>query len=111
LAEYEHVETATGDGEVFSGECLIASVTYMIEVKQEIVNYKTAELIHRMYGPIIVNGLIVVAEGERDLAEGVRYLLKLDDGRRLNFLISSGDRVAGRYVIQPAGLKGLEPQK
>lgn len=60
---------------------------------------------------MIVNGLIEVVEGERDLAKGSEYRLKLDDGRRLNFLVSSGDRVAGRYVIQPAGLGGLEPEK
>ena len=110
MAEYEHVETASGNGEVYSGENKISSVSYVIEVKQEIVNYNTAELVHRMYGPVIVNGLIVVSEGERDLAEGMEYLLKLDDGRRLNFLVSSGDRDVGRYVIQPVGLRGLEPK-
>lgn len=92
MAEYEHVETASGNGEVLSGEHNISSVTYIIGITQEIVNYNTAELVHRMYGPVIVKGLIVIDEGERELADGTEYMLKLDDGRRLNFIVSSGDR-------------------
>ena len=103
----ELIERLSGNGQVFRDEQKIAEVNYVIEITQEYLTISSLEGESEVEERKRIDGQITVVEGERNLTSGEIFSLKLEDGRKWNFVATSGDPVTRTYSAVNASGGGL----
>ncbi len=96
---YQTIEVTEGSGEVLSrGEC-VAKVDYTVRTRQELPNAGSPECQARR----LIDGHIVVREGERQLRGMGPLVLRMQDGREATFLADLGNPDTGNFTIKVSG--------
>jgi hypothetical protein len=95
---YETVDVAEGAGEVLSrGEC-VAKVDYTLRTRQELPTEGNQGEPRRL-----VDGHVLVQEGERQLRGMGPLVLRMEDGREVTFLADLGNPNTGAFTIKVSG--------
>jgi len=100
---YKFLENPSGVGEVYEGNEKIAKVSYNLDVTQEIHIAETLKETSEIEGLKSMTGSISVLEGSKDLWGKDKLVLHMEDGRKIDFFVRSGDPVSGNFQIQPSG--------
>ncbi|MDM7999877.1 MAG: hypothetical protein QUS33_07750, partial [Dehalococcoidia bacterium] len=87
IRRYETIEVTEGIGEVFSRGERIATVEYTVRTRQELPGTGTLECQVRR----LVDGHVLVQEGERQLRGMGPLVLRMQDGREATFLADLGN--------------------
>jgi len=96
---YETVGVAEGAGEVLSrGEC-VAKVDYALRTRQELPSVGNQQGESRR----LIDGHVLVREGERQLRGMGPLVLRMQDGREVTFLADLGNPDAGAFSIKVSG--------
>jgi hypothetical protein len=96
---YHTIDVAEGTGEVFSrGQC-IAKVDYTVRTRQEL----TSAGDQQDKGRRLVDGHVIVREGERQLRDMGPLVLRMQDGREATFLADLGNPSTGAFSIKVSG--------
>ncbi len=96
---YQTIDVAEGDGEVLSrGQC-IAKVNYTVRTRQEL----TSAGERQDKGRRLIDGHVIVREGERDLKGMGPLVLRMQDGREATFLADLGNPSTGAFSIKVSG--------
>jgi hypothetical protein len=103
----QNVETPNGSGKVFKNDIEVATVRYSLRVIQEILISKSFAETSEVEGLQEITGNISVIDGERDLMGDSPYILHLADGRKWEFLATSGNPISGEFRAVNSGGKGL----
>ena len=96
---YKIIDTTEGTGEVLSrGEC-VAKVDYSLRTRQELpsVGNQQGE------GRRLIDGHVLVREGERQLRDMGPLVLRMQDGREVTFLADLGNPSTGAFSIKVSG--------
>ncbi len=95
---YQTIDVAEGTGEVLSrGEC-IAKVDYTVRTRQELPTEGNQGEARRL-----VDGHVLVREGERQLRGMGPLVLRMQDGREVTFLADLGNPNTGAFTIKVSG--------
>jgi hypothetical protein len=95
---YQTIEVAEGTGEVLSrGEC-VAKVDYTVRTRQELPTEGNPGEARRL-----VDGHVLVREGERQLRGMGPLVLRMQDGREVTFLADLGNPNTGAFTIKVSG--------
>jgi hypothetical protein len=96
---YETIDVTEGSGEVLSrGEC-VAKVEYTVRTRQELPIAGSPEC----QGRRLIDGRVVVREGERKLRGMGPLVLRMQDGREATFLADLGNPDTGAFTIKVSG--------
>ncbi len=96
---YKIIDTAEGSGEVLSrGQC-IAQVEYSVRTRQEL----TSAGEEQAEGRKIIDGLITITDGERQLKGMGPLVLRMQDDREATFLADLGNPLTGSFSIKVSG--------
>ena len=96
---YQTIDVTEGSGEVLSrGEC-VAKVDYTVRTRQELSNEGTGECQPRR----LIDGHVMVREGERQLRGMGPLDLRMQDGREVTFLADLGNPDTGAFTIKVSG--------
>ena len=101
--EYRSIENPIGVGEVWNKGERISKVEYGLIVQQEVLiasDFQKSEETELLKS---ISGSISVLEGIKDLWDKGTLTLTLQDGRKVDFFVKSGDPVSGNFTIQPTG--------
>ena len=96
---YRTIDTTEGTGEVLSrGEC-VAKVDYSLRTRQELpgVGNQQGE------GRRLIDGHVLVREGERQLRDMGPLVLRMQDGREVTFLADLGNPSTSAFSIKVSG--------
>jgi hypothetical protein len=96
---YKIIDATEGTGEVLSrGEC-VAKVDYSLRTRQELpsVGNQQGE------GRRLIDGHVLVREGERQLRDMGPLVLRMQDGREATFLADLGNPSTGAFSIKVSG--------
>lgn len=106
---FRTLEKPSGTGEVHEDGKYLATVSYSLHVRQEIIISETFGGKEEIPGYSILSGKVTVLRDERNLqaSEHPNLRLNLSDGRHLDFYSKSGNPVSGTYEIRPVGGEGL----
>lgn len=98
-ARYETVDVTEGSGEVHSrGEC-IAKVDYTVRTRRELPSSGDGQC----QGRRLIDGHVLVREGERQLRGMGPLILRMQDGREVTFLADLGNPDVGAFTIKVSG--------
>lgn len=96
---YTTVEVSEGTGDVLSrGEC-VARVDYTLRTRQELSGGADP----RPEGRRLIDGHVLVREGERQLRGMGPLVLRMQDGREVTFLADLGNPDTGAFTIKVSG--------
>ncbi|MFC1910484.1 hypothetical protein ACFLXC_04265 [Chloroflexota bacterium] len=96
------IETLSGHGEVWDGNNKVAAVSYNLKVKREVM-MPEPNWSEMLEGYAFISGNIRVLDGGEYLFKLEKPTLKIQDGRKVYFLIRSGEPMKSSYQIQPTG--------
>ena len=96
---YQTLDVTEGTGEVLSrGEC-VARVDYTVRTRQELPSAGSQECQARH----LIDGHVLVREGERQLRGMGPLILRMQDGREVTFLADLGNPNTGAFTIKVSG--------
>ncbi len=96
---YKTIDVAEGTGEVLSrGEC-VAKVDYSLRTRQEFPSVENQQGEARK----LIDGHVLVREGERQLRGMGPLVLRMHDGREVTFLADLGNPDTGAFSIKVSG--------
>jgi hypothetical protein len=96
---YKTIDITEGIGEVFSrGEC-IARVDYTVRTRQDLSGAEDRQGEFRR----LLDGHVLVREGERQLRGMGPLVLRMQDGREVTFLADLGNPDTGAFSIKVSG--------
>jgi hypothetical protein len=96
---YETIDVAEGTGEVLSrGEC-VAKVKYSLRTRQALPGVGSQPGEPRR----LIDGRVLVQEGERQLRGMGPLVLRMQDGREVTFLADLGNPDTGAFSIKVSG--------
>ncbi len=96
---YETISIDEGSGEVFSRGQRIARVDYSVRTRQELASEGSGQ----PPGRRLIDGHVVVREGECQLRGMGPLVLRMQDGREATFLADLGYAAAGSFTIKVSG--------
>ena len=97
--KYQTIDVTEGTGEVLSrGEC-VARVEYTVRTRQELPSAEGQECQARQ----LIDGHVLVREGERQLRGMGPLVLRMQDGREATFLADLGNPATGAFTIKVSG--------
>lgn len=99
IPRYQTIEVTEGIGEVFSRGERIAMVEYTVRTREESPSAANAECKVRR----LVDGHVLVWEGERQLRGMGPLVLRMQDDREVTFLADLGNPDTGAFTIKVAG--------
>lgn len=96
---YQTIGVTEGSGEVLSrGQC-IARVDYTVRTRQELPGAGSEQ----REGRRLIDGRVLVREGERQLRGMGPLVLRMQDGREATFLADLGNPDTGAFSIKVSG--------
>jgi hypothetical protein len=96
---YKIIGVTEGTGEVLSrGEC-VARVDYSLRTRQELPSVGNQQGEARR----LIDGHVLVREGERQLRDMGPLVLRMQDGREATFLADLGNPSTGAFSIKVSG--------
>jgi hypothetical protein len=96
---YQIIDVTEGSGDVISrGEC-VARVDYTVRTRQELPSAGSQQSQTRR----LIDGRVVVREGERQLRGMGPLVLRMQDGREVTFLADLGNPNTGAFSIKVSG--------
>lgn len=96
---YETIDVTEGTGEVLSRGERVAKVDYTMRTRQEVPGGESREGQPRR----LIDGHVVVREGERQLRGMGPLVLRMQDGREVTFLADLGNPDTGAFTIKVSG--------
>jgi len=96
---YQTVDVAEGNGEVVSRGESIAKVDYTVRTREELPSEGSQESRARR----LIDGRVLVREGERLLRGMGPLVLRMQDGREATFLADLGNPDTGAFTIKVSG--------
>jgi len=96
---YELIESIDGNGEVFKDGNSIATVTYNLRTRQEVLQTDSGETA----GRLLIDGVVFIKSGEPDLFGLGPLILRTADGREVTFLPLFGTAASGSFQIKISG--------
>ena len=96
---YQTVDVAEGNGEVLSRGESIARVDYTVRTREELPSEGSLESRARR----LIDGRVLVREGERQLRGMGPLVLRMQDGREVTFLADLGNPSTGAFSIKVSG--------
>jgi hypothetical protein len=96
---YQTIDVTEGSGEVLSRGERVAKVDYTVRTRQELAGAASQECQARR----LIDGHVVVQEGERQLRGMGPLVLRMQDGRELTFLADLGNPDTGAFTIKVSG--------
>jgi hypothetical protein len=97
--KYETISVEEGSGEVFSRGERIARVDYTVRTRREPAPGENAP----SHGRTLIDGHVLVREGEMQLRGMGPLVLRLQDGREATFLADLGHAATGAFTIKVSG--------
>ena len=99
VPRYETVSVEEGSGEVFSRGQRIARVDYTVRTRREPPPAGSEP----REGRQLIDGHVLVREGERQLRGMGPLVLRMQDGREATFLADLGNADTGAFTIKVSG--------
>jgi len=96
---YQTIDVTEGAGEVLSRGERVARVDYTVRTRQELPSAGSQENQARR----LIDGRVVVREGERQLRGMGPLVLRMQDGREVTFLADLGNPETGAFTIKVSG--------
>ena len=96
---YQTLDVIEGSGEVLSRGEHIAKVDYTVRTREELTAAGSQECQARR----LVDGHVLVREGERQLRGMGPLVLRMQDGREVTFLADLGNPDTGAFTIKVSG--------
>jgi len=96
---YQTIDVTEGTGEVLSRGERVAKVDYTVRTRQELPSAKGQECKARL----LIDGHVLVREGERQLRGMGPLVLRMQDGREATFLADLGNPATGAFTIKVSG--------
>jgi hypothetical protein len=96
---YQTIDVTEGTGEVLSRGEGIAKVDYTVRTRQELPSAESQECQARR----LIDGHVLVREGERQLRGMGPLVLRMQDGREVTFLADLGNPDTGAFTIKVSG--------
>jgi hypothetical protein len=96
---YQTIDVTEGTGEVLSRGEGIAKVDYTVRTRQELPSAESQECQARR----VIDGHVLVREGERQLRGMGPLVLRMQDGREVTFLADLGNPDTGAFTIKVSG--------
>ena len=97
--KYQTIDVTEGTGEVLSRGEHVAQVNYTVRTRQELSSADSPQNAGRM----LIDGHVLVQEGERQLKGMGPLVLRMQDGREVTFLADLGNPNAGAFSIKISG--------
>lgn len=98
VPRYETISVAEGAGEVFSRGQRIARVDYTVRTRQERLEEGEGRK-----GRTLIDGHVIIREGERQLRGMGPLVLRMEDGSQATFLADLGNPDTGSFTIKVSG--------
>jgi hypothetical protein len=96
---YQTIDVTEGTGEVLSRGEGVAKVEYTVRIRQELPSADSQECQARR----LIDGHVLVREGERQLRGMGPLVLRMQDGREVTFLADLGNPDTGAFTIKVSG--------
>jgi len=96
---YKTIDATEGTGEVLSRGERIARVDYTVRTRQELPSAESQP----GEGRRLIDGHVLVREGERQLRGMGPLVLRMQDGREVTFLADLGNPDTGAFSIKVSG--------
>jgi len=96
---YETIDVTEGTGDVLSRGDSIARVDYTVRTRRELPGAESQECQARQ----LIDGHVLVREGERQLRGMGPLVLRMQDGREVTFLADLGNPDTGAFTIKVSG--------
>ncbi len=101
---YKTLERPKGIGDVYKGDTKLAQVSYELTVQQAILIGESSTGLGATEGLASITGRIATFEGHpEDIRTWDELTLHLEDGRKLDFSVTSHYPIGGRIAIEPSG--------
>jgi hypothetical protein len=99
-------ETLIGTGKIYKEEKKIATALYSLRVNQDFIVDDSTPGSSDIPGSKEYTCQISIIDGEHNLFDDGVLILQLMDGRRWQFMVSSGDIFSGNYKAVTSGGEG-----
>lgn len=96
---YETIDVTEGTGDVLSRGDSIARADYTVRTRRELPSAERQECPTRR----LIDGHVVVREGERQLRGMGPLVLRMQDSREVTFLADLGNPDTGAFTIKVSG--------